>query len=62
MKKLFAAAVLGLLFLGSCAQKEQKREEFKDEYSAEHMRNVQGDSAVSATAEIDSTQTVQEAE
>lgn len=57
MKKLFAVAAVSLLFLGSCAQKEQKREEFKEENSAEHMRNVQGDSAVSATAEIDSANT-----
>lgn len=55
MKKLLAVAVLGLIFMGSCAQKKENREEFKEENSADHMRNIQGDSAVAATAEIDST-------
>lgn len=55
MKKLMAIAAVSLLFIASCAQKEEKREEFKEDKSAEHMRNIQGDSAVSATAEIDST-------
>lgn|GEM_PF-3773555 len=54
MKKLMAIAAVALLFIASCAQKEEKREEFKEDKSAEHMRNIQGDSAVSATVEIDS--------
>lgn len=48
MKKLFALAVLGLVSLGSCAQKEEKREEVKQELSAEHMRNEGVDSAAAA--------------
>lgn len=60
MKKLLFAAFTGLLFLGSCAQKEQKREAFKEDKSAEHMRNIQGDSAVAATSEIDSAQAVKD--
>ena len=55
MKKLMALAAVALLFIASCAQKEEKGEEFKEDKSAEHMRNIQGDSAVSATVEIDST-------
>lgn len=48
MKKLFLAAVLGLFFLGSCAQKKQEREETKQELSAEHMRNEGVDSTAAA--------------
>ncbi len=29
MKKIWAGAILGLLFLGGCAQNKEKREEFK---------------------------------
>ncbi len=47
MKKLLAGAVLGLLFLGSCAQNKEKREEFKDERDKEFMRNNLGDTATS---------------
>lgn len=45
MKKLFAIAVLGTLCLASCAQKEEKREEFKEEHSVEQKRNAGVDSA-----------------
>ncbi len=45
MKKLFALAVLGTLFFTACAQKEEKREEFKEENSVEHKRNAGVDSA-----------------
>ncbi len=45
MKKLFAVAALGLLVLGSCARKKEAREEQKQEFSAEHMRNAGVDSA-----------------
>ncbi|WP_027380587.1 hypothetical protein [Chryseobacterium daeguense] len=55
MKKLWIGAVLGLLFLGSCAQKKEEREEFKDERNKEFMRNSMGDTAAahseSATAD-----------
>ena len=46
MKKLWIAAVAGLLFLGSCAQKKENREEFKAEHDKDAMRNDMGDSAV----------------
>lgn len=45
MKKLFAIAVLGTLCFASCAQKEEKREEFKEEHSVEQKRNAGVDSA-----------------
>ncbi len=45
MKKLLILTVFGSLFLGSCAQKEEKREEFKEEHSVEHKRNAGVDSA-----------------
>ncbi|ASW72962.1 hypothetical protein IQ37_09670 [Chryseobacterium piperi] len=46
MKKLWIGAILGLFFLGSCAQNKEKREEFKDEHDKNAMRNSMGDSAV----------------
>jgi protein involved in sex pheromone biosynthesis len=45
MKKLGIAAVLGLLFLSSCADKKENREEFKDDHNKEYMRNSLGDTA-----------------
>lgn len=49
MKKLLFAAAAGLLFLASCAQDKEKREDYKEENSAQHMVNEVGDSAVAAT-------------
>ncbi len=46
MKKLWIGTVLGLLFLGSCAQNKEKREEFKDAHNKDSLRNRMGDSAV----------------
>lgn len=46
MKKLWLGAVLGLLFLGSCAQNKEKREEFKEAHDKDSLRNKMGDSAV----------------
>ncbi|PRB00494.1 hypothetical protein CQ046_18700 [Chryseobacterium sp. MYb7] len=46
MKKLWIGAVLGLLFLGSCAQNKEKREEYKDAHDKDSLRNRMGDSAV----------------
>ncbi|GAB0156279.1 hypothetical protein CHRYSEOSP005_15430 [Chryseobacterium sp. Alg-005] len=67
MKKLWMGAVLGLLFLGSCAQNKEKREEFKESRNKDSMRNTMGDTAVahsepvpvtpSDTIKIDSTKT-----
>lgn len=59
MKKLWIGAVLGILFLGSCAQNKEKREEFKDAHNKDSLRNSMGDSAVAnsepAPASPDST-------
>ena len=46
MKILLTSAVAGLLFLGSCAQKKENREEFKAEHDKEYMKNSIGDTAV----------------
>ncbi|WBV53899.1 hypothetical protein [Chryseobacterium gambrini] len=46
MKKLWICAVLGLLFLRSCADKKENREEFKEEHNKDSLRNRMGDSAV----------------
>ncbi|PXW16561.1 hypothetical protein C8D70_10358 [Chryseobacterium sp. CBTAP 102] len=47
MKKLFSTgAVVGLLFLGSCAQNKEKREEYKEAHNKDSLRNRMGDSAV----------------
>ncbi|MCS3532996.1 hypothetical protein [Chryseobacterium sp. JUb7] len=54
MKKLWIGAVIGLFFLGSCADKKENREEFKDEHDKSAMRNDMGDSAV-ANSEQSST-------
>jgi hypothetical protein len=46
MKKLWIGAVLGLLFLGSCADKKENREAFKEDHNKDSIRNKMGDSAV----------------
>ncbi len=46
MKKLWIVGVLGLLTLGSCADKKENREEFKAEHNKDSIRNMMGDSAV----------------
>lgn len=46
MKKLGIAAVSALLFLGSCADKKENRDEFKAEHNKDSLRNIMGDSAV----------------
>lgn len=58
MKKLWICAVLGLVFLGSCADKKENREEFKEEHNKDSLRNRMGDSAVAnseSTSSSDST-------
>lgn len=45
MKKLVTIALLGSLCFASCAQKEEKREEFKDEHTVTEKRNAGVDSA-----------------
>lgn len=57
MTKLFTAAVFAVLFLGSCAQKKENREEFKDERNKEYMRNSMGESAA-ANSEMDAADTL----
>ncbi|SHK75971.1 hypothetical protein [Chryseobacterium polytrichastri] len=52
MKKLLIVAVLGLLFLGSCADKKANREEFKEEHDKSAMTNSMGDSAVANSEPI----------
>ncbi len=47
MRTLLAGAVVSALFLASCAQNKEKREEFKDEHNKDHMRNDMGESAAS---------------
>ncbi|KIC63682.1 hypothetical protein [Chryseobacterium taiwanense] len=60
MKKLWIVTGLGLLFLGSCADKKENREEFKEAHNKDSIRNSMGDSAVansepSQTIPADST-------
>jgi len=46
MKKLWIVAILGLFFLGSCADKKENREQFKEDHNKDSIRNSMGDSAV----------------
>lgn len=46
MKKLLCTAAAAVLFLSSCAQSKENREEFKEEHNKEHMKNSLGDTAV----------------
>lgn len=55
MKKLWIGAILGSLFLGSCAQNKEKREEYKDEHDKNAMRNTMGDSAVANSEQAPAT-------
>lgn len=65
MKKLWIGTILGILFLGSCAQNKEKREEYKDAHDKDSLRNRMGDSAVANSqtspatpkAKADSTKT-----
>ena len=40
MKKLVLMAIFGSLFIVSCAQKEEKREDFKEEHTVDEKRNT----------------------
>ncbi|WP_299175874.1 hypothetical protein [uncultured Chryseobacterium sp.] len=55
MKKIWIGAVLGLLFLGSCAQNKEKREEFKEDHNKDSLRNLMGDSAVANSEQAPAT-------
>lgn len=39
MKKYVLITILGSLFLAACAQKEEKREEFKEDHTVTEKRN-----------------------
>ncbi|KMQ62042.1 hypothetical protein ACM40_06925 [Chryseobacterium sp. BLS98] len=56
MKKLWIGAILGVVFLGSCAQNKEKREEFKDEHNKDSLRNKMGDSAVANSEPVATVQ------
>ncbi|MBU4539143.1 MAG: hypothetical protein L6264_04735 [Weeksellaceae bacterium] len=45
MKKLLAFAIFGTLCFASCAQKEEKRDQYKETHSVEEKRNAGVDSA-----------------
>ncbi|AZB10613.1 hypothetical protein EG344_18125 [Chryseobacterium sp. G0162] len=55
MKKIWAGAILGLLFLGGCAQNKEKREEFKAAHDKDSLRNKMGDSAVANSEPVPDT-------
>lgn len=59
MKKLFAFAIFGTLCFISCAQKEEKRDEYKESHSVEEKRNAGVDSAAldNTSQKIDSVKT-----
>lgn len=61
MKKICIGAFSVLLFLASCAQKKEGREEFKEEHNKDSLRNKMGDSAVahSEHAQITAQDTLQ---
>lgn len=46
MKKLWIAAIMGLIVFGSCADKKENREDYKANHDKDPMRNDLGDSAV----------------
>lgn len=49
-------ALLGLILLGSCADKKENREEFKADHNKDYMRNSLGDTAT-ANSEMTPTDT-----
>jgi len=55
MKKLWIGALMGILFLGSCAQNKEKREEYKDAHDKDSLRNRMGDSAVANSEPVPAT-------
>ncbi|WP_027377310.1 hypothetical protein [Kaistella palustris] len=59
MKKLMALAVFGTLCFAACAQKEEKREDYKQEHNVAEKRNAGvPEAAMSDSAEVkDSLQT-----
>lgn len=55
MKKFCFGALLGLLFLGSCAQNKERREAFKEAHNKDSLRNKMGDSAVANSTSTTAT-------
>ncbi|PKF74055.1 hypothetical protein [Chryseobacterium sp. PMSZPI] len=55
MKKFWIGAILGVVFLGSCAQNKEKREEFKAAHDKDSLRNRMGDSAVANSEPVPAT-------
>lgn len=64
MKKIIVSTVLGLAFLGSCADKKENREEFKENHNKDSLRNISGDSAAAnsepTNAETDTPKALQD--
>lgn len=56
MKKAIVITVIGTLFLASCAQNKEKRDEFKKEHNKDYMVNSMGDSAVANSENSSTTQ------
>lgn len=52
MKKLFAIAVLAAFTVGSCAQKEEKREEYKEDHNVRKRNAGVPEAAMSDSAQI----------
>ena len=60
MKKVLAIAFVGSLILASCAQKEEKREEFKEEHNVGEKRNDGvPEAAMSDSAQVKDSMEVQ---
>ncbi|AZB28163.1 MULTISPECIES: hypothetical protein [Chryseobacterium] len=53
MKKIGIAMLLGLVTLGSCADKKENREEYKENHDKDSLRNISGETAA---AHSESTQ------
>jgi hypothetical protein len=53
MKKIGIAMLLGLVTLGSCADKKENREAYKENHDKDSLRNISGETAA---AHSESTQ------
>ncbi|MDQ8144244.1 hypothetical protein [Chryseobacterium sp. CFS15] len=64
MKKLGIAMLLGLITLGSCADKKENREEYKENHNKDSLRNISGDTAAAHSeptqAETDTPKSLQD--
>ena len=57
MKKFILPAAIAAITFLSCAQKKEKREEYKEDHYKNEMVNNLGDSAVAATDSANAAQT-----